>query len=228
MERPHLILRSLGPFKRFQTGNPLILPSLSKTKVGKIDNQNYIIMLYDVDMEGMQKLISSEHLVQLTEQMNIKNDEMHSFEALPGWLQTGIDNIIKDRPKSITQPKWDSVLEISGNLPLSEQKILDGSFSTGEIDLIPDQLKVTGNPQGKPSNDSQVYITVECKSILIWLIQKLWSHQIRIDTPPFFPIPQIEGQRLIKHFLIEKTINGFFKIFIKIISHLVSQSHLSG
>jgi hypothetical protein len=64
-------------------------------------------------------------------------------------------------------------LEISGNLPLSEQKILDGSFSTGEIDLIPDQLKVTGNPQGKPSNDSQVYITVECKSILIWLIQKL-------------------------------------------------------
>ena len=84
MERPHLILRSLGPFNRFQTGNQLILPSLSKTKVGKIDNQNYIIMLYDVDMEGMQKLMSSEHLVQLTEQMNIKNDEMHSFEALPG------------------------------------------------------------------------------------------------------------------------------------------------
>ena len=84
MERPHLILRSLGPFNRFQTGNQLILPSLSKTTVGKIDNQNYIIMLYDVDMEGMQNLMSSEHLVQLTEQMNIKNDEMHSFEALPG------------------------------------------------------------------------------------------------------------------------------------------------
>ncbi len=50
----------------------------------KIDNQNYIIILYDVDMEGMQKLMSSEHLVQLTEQVNIKNDEMHSFEALPG------------------------------------------------------------------------------------------------------------------------------------------------
>jgi hypothetical protein len=54
MEIPHLILRSLGPFKRFQTGNKLILPSLSKTTVGKIDNQNYIIMLYDFDMEGMQ------------------------------------------------------------------------------------------------------------------------------------------------------------------------------
>ena len=79
MERPYLILRSLGPFKRFQTGNRLILPSLSKTTVGKIDDQNYIIMLYDVDMEGMQKLMSSEHLVQLTEQMNIKNYEKHSF-----------------------------------------------------------------------------------------------------------------------------------------------------
>jgi hypothetical protein len=84
MERPHLILRSLGPFKRFRTGNQLILPFLSKTTVVKIDNQNYIIILYDVDMEGMQKLMSSEHLVQLTEQVNIKNDEMHSFEALPG------------------------------------------------------------------------------------------------------------------------------------------------
>ena len=41
-------------------------------------------MFYDFDVEGMQKLMSSEHLVQLTEQMNIKNDEMHSFEALPG------------------------------------------------------------------------------------------------------------------------------------------------
>jgi hypothetical protein len=65
-------------------GNQLILLFLSKTTVVKIDNQNYIIILYDVDMEGMQKLMSSEHLVQLTEQVNIKNDEMHSFEALPG------------------------------------------------------------------------------------------------------------------------------------------------
>ena len=40
-------------------------------------------MLYDVDMVGLQNLMSSDFLVELTEKMNIKNNEMHSFEPLP-------------------------------------------------------------------------------------------------------------------------------------------------
>ena len=53
-----------------------------RTTVGKIDNQNCIVMLYDVDMVGMQSLMSSDFLVELSEKMNIKNKEMHSFEPL--------------------------------------------------------------------------------------------------------------------------------------------------
>jgi hypothetical protein len=56
----------------------------SKTTVGKIDDQNCMVMLYDVDMEAMQKLMSSDYLVQLSEKMNIKNEEMHSFEPMGG------------------------------------------------------------------------------------------------------------------------------------------------
>ena len=43
---------------------------------------NCIVMIYDVDMEGLQKLMTSEYLTQLTEKMNIKNDEMHVFTAM--------------------------------------------------------------------------------------------------------------------------------------------------
>ncbi len=39
-------------------------------------------MMCDVDMEGMQKLMTSKYLTQLTEKMNIKNDEMHVFTAM--------------------------------------------------------------------------------------------------------------------------------------------------
>jgi hypothetical protein len=53
-----------------------------RTTVGKIDDQNCIVMLYDVDMVGMQSLMSSDFLVELSEEMNIKNKEMHSFEPL--------------------------------------------------------------------------------------------------------------------------------------------------
>ena len=55
----------------------------SKTTVGKIDDQNCLVMLYDVDMVGLQNLMSSDFLVELSEKMNIKNNEMHSFEPLP-------------------------------------------------------------------------------------------------------------------------------------------------
>ena len=53
-----------------------------RTTVGKIDDQNCIVMLYNVDMAGMQNLMSSDFLVELSKKMNIKNDEMHSFEPL--------------------------------------------------------------------------------------------------------------------------------------------------
>ena len=54
----------------------------SRTTVGKIDDQNCIVMLYNVDMAVMQNLMSSDFLVELSKKMNIKNDEMHSFEPL--------------------------------------------------------------------------------------------------------------------------------------------------
>ena len=54
----------------------------SRTTVGKIDDQNCIVMLYNVDLAGMQNLMSSDFLVELSKKMNIKNDEMHSFEPL--------------------------------------------------------------------------------------------------------------------------------------------------
>ena len=55
----------------------------SKTTVGKIDDKSCIVMMYDVDMEGMQKLMSSQYLIELQSKMNIVNDEMHSFNPLP-------------------------------------------------------------------------------------------------------------------------------------------------
>ena len=50
--------------------------------VGKIDDKNCIVMMYDVDMEGMQKLMSSEHLVRLQKELNIVNNEMNVFTPL--------------------------------------------------------------------------------------------------------------------------------------------------
>ena len=54
----------------------------SRTTVGKIDDQSCIVMLYNVDMAGMQNLMTSDFLVELSKKMNIKNDEMNSFEPL--------------------------------------------------------------------------------------------------------------------------------------------------
>ena len=54
----------------------------SKTTVGKVDDKHCIVMLYDVDMERLQRLMTSEHLMQLSQKMNIQNDEMHSFTPL--------------------------------------------------------------------------------------------------------------------------------------------------
>ena len=54
----------------------------TKTTVGKIDDKSCMVMLYDVDIAGMQKLMSSDYLKTLTEELEIVNEEMHSFEPL--------------------------------------------------------------------------------------------------------------------------------------------------
>ena len=54
----------------------------TKTTVGKINDTSCLVMLYDVDMVGMQQLMSSNYLKDLTEKLEIVNEEMHSFERL--------------------------------------------------------------------------------------------------------------------------------------------------
>ena len=54
----------------------------TRTTVGKIDDKSCMVMLYDVDMAGMQQLMSSDYLKELTEKLEIVNEEMHSFEPL--------------------------------------------------------------------------------------------------------------------------------------------------
>tara|TARA_B110000046_G_scaffold127729_1_gene134122 strand:+ start:878 stop:1141 length:264 start_codon:yes stop_codon:yes gene_type:complete len=54
----------------------------TKTTVGKIDDKSCMVMLYDVDLVGMQQLMSSDYLKKLTEKLEIVNEEMHSFEPL--------------------------------------------------------------------------------------------------------------------------------------------------
>ena len=54
----------------------------SKTTVGKINDTSCIVMLYDVDMQGMQELMGSEFMITLSKEMQIINEEMHSFSPL--------------------------------------------------------------------------------------------------------------------------------------------------
>ena len=54
----------------------------SRTTVGKINDTSCIVMLYDVDMQGMQELMGSEFMIRLSEEMQIINEEMHSFSPL--------------------------------------------------------------------------------------------------------------------------------------------------
>ena len=54
----------------------------TKTTVGKINDKSCMVMLYDVDMAGMQQLMSSDYLKKLTVELEIVNEEMHSFEPL--------------------------------------------------------------------------------------------------------------------------------------------------
>ena len=54
----------------------------SKTTVGKVNDTSCIVMLYDVDMQGMQEPICSEFMITLSKEMQIINEEMHSFSPL--------------------------------------------------------------------------------------------------------------------------------------------------
>ena len=54
----------------------------SKTTVGKVNDTNCIVMLYDVDMQGMQEIMSSEFMITLSKEMQIVNEEMHSFNPI--------------------------------------------------------------------------------------------------------------------------------------------------
>ena len=54
----------------------------SRTTVGKVDDMNCIVMLYDVDMQGMQEIMGSEFMITLSKEMQIVNEEMHSFTPL--------------------------------------------------------------------------------------------------------------------------------------------------
>ena len=51
-----------------------------KTTVCQINDTSCIVMLYDVDMNGLQQLMSSDYLKRLTEELRIVNQEMHSFQ----------------------------------------------------------------------------------------------------------------------------------------------------
>ena len=54
----------------------------SNTTVGKVTDTSCIVMLYDVDMQGMQELMGSEFMINLSKEMQIINEEMHSFSPL--------------------------------------------------------------------------------------------------------------------------------------------------
>ena len=54
----------------------------SKTTVAKVSDNQAIVMLYNVDMPKMQELMTSDLMIQLSKDLDIVNDEMHSFESM--------------------------------------------------------------------------------------------------------------------------------------------------
>ena len=54
----------------------------SKTTVSKVSDYQAIVMLYDVDTPKMQELMNSDLMIQLSKDLDIINDEMHSFESM--------------------------------------------------------------------------------------------------------------------------------------------------
>ena len=54
----------------------------SKTTVAKISDNQVIVMLYNVDMPKMQELMTSDYMIQMSKDLGIVNDEMHTFETM--------------------------------------------------------------------------------------------------------------------------------------------------
>tara|TARA_Y200000002_G_C22654949_1_gene653054 strand:- start:878 stop:1150 length:273 start_codon:yes stop_codon:yes gene_type:complete len=54
----------------------------SRTTVAKLSDNQAIVMLYNVDMPKMQELMTSDLMIQLSKDLDIVNDEMHSFESV--------------------------------------------------------------------------------------------------------------------------------------------------
>ena len=54
----------------------------SRTTVGKVNDKSCIVLLYDVDMQRMQELMGSEFMIKLSKEMQIVNEEIHSFTPL--------------------------------------------------------------------------------------------------------------------------------------------------
>ena len=54
----------------------------SKTTVAKISDNQAIVMLYNVDMPKMQELMTSDYMIQMSKNLGIVNDEMHTFETM--------------------------------------------------------------------------------------------------------------------------------------------------
>ena len=54
----------------------------SRTTVAKLSDNQAIVMLYNVDMPKMQELMTSDLMIQLSKDLDIVNDEMHSFESM--------------------------------------------------------------------------------------------------------------------------------------------------
>ena len=54
----------------------------SKTTVAKISDNQVIVMLYNVDMPKMQELMTSDYMIQMSKDLGIVNNEMHTFETM--------------------------------------------------------------------------------------------------------------------------------------------------
>tara|TARA_B100000575_G_scaffold294267_1_gene309097 strand:+ start:8193 stop:8456 length:264 start_codon:yes stop_codon:yes gene_type:complete len=54
----------------------------TKTTVAKINDNQAVVMLYNVDMPKMQELMTSDFMIQISKDLGIVNDEMYTFVSL--------------------------------------------------------------------------------------------------------------------------------------------------
>ena len=61
----------------------------SKTTVGKVNDTSCIVMLYDVDMQGMQQLMGSEFMITLSKEMRLSMKKCTLFRLFNHKLKEG-------------------------------------------------------------------------------------------------------------------------------------------